>query len=65
MDDVEKIGDILDKLLNVLEEMDVPSYEEFSREFGIDLLKYVAYLADKEGVNLGMEHSFDDLFMKF
>ena len=65
MDDVEKIGEILDKLLNVLEEMDVPGYEEFSREFGIDLLKYVAYLADKEGVNLGMEHSFDDLFMKF
>lgn len=58
MSDVGAIGVILDELITVLESFEFDSWEEDKVVFGIQLLKYVGYLASKEGIDLEMEHTF-------
>lgn len=54
------IGFILDELITVLETLAIEDYEKETIDFGVKLLKYVGYLAYKEGIDLQMEHKLKE-----
>ena len=65
MSDKEAIGVIMDDLLTILENMiddkSITILEKDSLIFGIKILKYLAYLCKNEGLDLDLEHDYEDI----
>ena len=65
LNDMELIGMLMDNFMDVLEEMikdeEFDYYEKDTLLFGVNVLKYLAYRCEVEGVDLGLRHEYNSI----